>query len=175
MPQPVLALGCAVVTAAGSVWYLPALGDLRAGADRPLSRRTAALACLAAWGTLGAVAPVLLVATVWWMPAAVAAVGGAAAAALRIRAAVRHADEQREAARQWAQLPHAPLTADAHRSRGAVAALAVAGPVAGAAAAVVLGVIVTVPALVMGLFLVIAVRHTRMVRRTTAGRGHHRP
>ncbi|MER6619415.1 hypothetical protein [Streptomyces sp. NPDC000931] len=174
MPQPVLALGCAVVTAAGSVWYLPALTDLRAGADRPLSRRTAALACLAAWGTLGALAPVLLVATAWWTPAAVAVVGGAAATALRVRAAVRRADEQREAARQWARLPHAPLPADAHRPRGAVAALLVAGPVAGAAAVSVPGVIVTVPALVVGLFLVIAVRHTRMVRRATASRGHHR-
>ncbi|MFI1417199.1 hypothetical protein ACH4VX_04265 [Streptomyces sp. NPDC020731] len=162
------------MTAAGSVWYLPALADLRAGADRPLSRRTAAIACLTGWGTLGTVALVLLVATAWWMPAAVAAVGGPAAAALRIGAAVRHAGEQREAARQWAQLSHAPLSADAHRPRGAVAALAVAGPAAGAAAAVAPAVIVTVPALVVGLFLVIAVRHTRMVRRATASHGHHR-
>lgn len=176
MSQPVLALGCAVVTAAGSVWYLPALTDLRAGAaDRPLSRRTAALACLTGWGTLGAIASVLLVTTAWWVPAGVAVVGGTAAAALWTDAAVRRAGEQREAARQWARLPHAPLPADAHRHRGAVAALAVAGPVAGAAAVAVPGVFLTVPALVVGLFLVIAVRHTRTVRRTTADRGHPRP
>ncbi|MGC0374942.1 hypothetical protein [Streptomyces sp. SAI-229] len=175
MPQPVLALGCAVVTAAGSVWYLPALTDLRAGADRPLSRRTAALACLTAWGTLGAIAPVLLVATAWWVPVGMAVAGGTAAAALWTDAAVRHAAEQREAARQWAQLPHTPLPAGTRRSRGAVAALTVAGPVTGAAATVVLGVLITVPALVVGLFLMIAVRHARMVRRTTAGRGHPRP
>ncbi|GAA4953861.1 hypothetical protein GCM10023238_20500 [Streptomyces heliomycini] len=98
MPQPVLALGCAAVTAAGCVWYLPALADLRAGADRPLSRRTAAIACLTGWGSLGTVALVLLVATTWWAPVGVAAAGGTAAAALRAGAAVRRAGEQREAA-----------------------------------------------------------------------------
>lgn len=174
MPQPVLALGCAAVTAAGSVWYLPALTDLRAGPDRPLSRRTSAIACLTAWGTLAAVATVLLVATAWWMPAAVVTVGGTAAAALWTDAAVRRAGERREAARQWAQLRHTPLSA-AHRARGTVAALTVAGPVAAAAAAVVLGVIVTVPALIVALFLVIAVRHIRMVRRTATGRAHREP
>ncbi|MFF5154806.1 hypothetical protein ACFY3N_00795 [Streptomyces sp. NPDC000348] len=177
MPQPVLSLGCAAVTAAGCVWYLPALADLRAGADRPLSRRTAAIACLTGWGTLGAVALVLLVATEWWIPVAV---GGPAAAALRVRAAVRRAGEQREAARQWAQLPHVPPSADAHHSRGAVAAVTLAGPVVGAAAVaalasapvpgaavVVPAAIVMVPAVAVGLVLAIAVRHTR------PGRGRH--
>ncbi|MFI2909028.1 hypothetical protein ACG2OD_12340 [Streptomyces sp. PDY-4] len=173
MPQPVLALGCAVVTAAGSVWYLPAVTDLRAGPDRPLSRRTAALACLTGWGTLGAVALVLFVATAWWVPATVVAVGGTAAGALWAGAALRHAGERRETARQWAQLPHGPLPAGAPRPRAAVAALAVAGPVAGAAATAVPAVIVTVPALVVGVFLVIAVRHTRTVRRAAPARGHH--
>ncbi|MFF1274721.1 hypothetical protein ACFVZC_15085 [Streptomyces marokkonensis] len=126
MPQPVLALGCAAVTGAGCVWYLPALADLRAGAaDRPLSRRTAAIACLTGWATLGAVALVLTVATAWWMPGAVAAAGGTAAAVLRIRAAVRRAGEQREAARQWAQLPHAPLPAGARHPRGVALTAAV--------------------------------------------------
>ena len=173
MPQPVLALGCAAVTAAGSVWYLPALTDLRAGPDRPLSRRTAAIACLTAWGTLAAVATVLLVATAWWMPAAVVTVGGTAAAALWTDAAVRRAGERREAARQWAQLRPGPPPA--RHARGTVARLAVAGPVAAAAAAVVLGVIVTVPALIVVLFLVVAVRHIRMVRRATTGRVRHKP
>ncbi|MEW1871040.1 hypothetical protein AB0420_23495 [Streptomyces caelestis] len=138
MPQPVLALGCAAVTAAGCVWYLPALADLRAGADRPLSRRTAAIACLTGWGSLGTVALVLLVATTWWAPVGVAAAGGTAAAALRAGAAVRRAGEQREAARQWAQLPHAPLSADARRPRGVAVTVAV------------------VPVMVVSLFLAVA-------------------
>ncbi len=129
MPQPVLALGCTAVTAAGSVWYLPALADLRAGADRPPSRRTAALACLVGWGTLAAVAVALLVATAWWTPAVVAAVGGPAATALRVRAAVTRAAEQREAARQWADLPHVPLPATARLRPRAVAVTAAVAPV----------------------------------------------
>ncbi|GAA3499418.1 hypothetical protein GCM10019016_065220 [Streptomyces prasinosporus] len=190
MPQPVLALGCAVVTAAGCVWYLPAFADLRAGADRPLSRRTAAIACLTGWGTLGTVALVLLVTAQWWVPGAVAAVGGPAAVGLRIRAAVRRAAEQREAARQWARLPRGPLPADAHRPRGAVAALVVAGPAAGAAAllaalgagdgrygtattVVVPTAVVAVPVAAVGLFLALAVRHARTARRTATGRGRH--
>ncbi|MEZ3177774.1 hypothetical protein KYY02_03310 [Streptomyces pimonensis] len=140
MPQPVLALGCAAVTAAGCVWYLPALADLRAGADRPLSCRTAAIACLTGWGSLGTVALVLLVATEWWVPAGVAAVGGTAAATLRAGAAVRRAGERREAAGQWAQFPYVPLSAGAHRPRGVAVTVAV------------------VPVMVVGLFLALAGR-----------------
>ncbi|MEU3104497.1 hypothetical protein [Streptomyces griseoflavus] len=128
MPQPVLALGCTAVTVAGSVWYLPALADLRAGPDRPRSRRTAALACLTGWGTAAAVALALLVAPARWTPAAVAAVGGAAAMALCVRAAVRRAAERRETARQWAGLPHVPPPAARRRPR-AVAATAALAPV----------------------------------------------
>ncbi|MEU7470285.1 hypothetical protein AB0A94_17430 [Streptomyces sp. NPDC044984] len=170
MPQPVLALGCAAATAAGCVWYLPALADLRAGADRPLSRRTAAIACLTGWGTLATVAPVLLLAAAWWVPAVVAAAGGTAAAVLWTGTAVRRAGERREAARQWARLPYEPPPTARH-PRGTVAALVVAGPVAAVTAVVAPVVVVTVPALVVGLLLMIAVRHTRMVRRTAASRG----
>lgn len=132
MPQPVLALGCAAVTAAGSVWYLPALADLRAGAaDRPLSRRTAAIACVTGWGTLGVVALLLIVATAWWAPCAVAVVGGTAAAALRVDAAVRRAGERREAARQWAELPYGPLPAGTRRPRGVAVTAAVVPVMAG--------------------------------------------
>lgn len=129
MPQPVLALGCTAVTAAGSVWFLPALADLRAGADRPLSRRTAALACLTGWGTLAAVAVALFAAPVWWMPAAVAAAGGSAAAALRLHAVLLHAAEQREAARQWAWLSHGPPQAGGQRRPRAVAVVVAVAPV----------------------------------------------
>ncbi|MGN5381968.1 hypothetical protein ACQ4WX_47310 [Streptomyces lasalocidi] len=45
MPQAVLALGATTVTASGCVWYLPARADLRAGADRPVSRRTPRACC----------------------------------------------------------------------------------------------------------------------------------
>lgn len=103
MAQPVLALGCALVTGAGCVWYLPALADLRAGAaDRPPSRRTAALACLTGWATVAAVGPTLLLTASWWAPCAVTAAGGTATAVLRVRAAVRRAGERRETARLWA-------------------------------------------------------------------------
>ncbi|MEU3095516.1 hypothetical protein ABZ690_12025 [Streptomyces sp. NPDC006967] len=140
MTQPVLALGCTAVTAAGSVWYLPALADLRAGADRPPSRRTAALACLTGWSTLAAVGLALLVATAWWVPAAVAALGGPAAGVLRIGAAVRRAGERREAARQWAQLPGLPLPAGSRGTRSVAVTAAV------------------VPLMVTGLLLVLAGR-----------------
>lgn len=131
MAQPVLALGCALVTGAGCVWYLPALADLRAGAaDRPPSRRTAALACLTGWATVAAVGPTLLLTAPWWTPCAVTAAGGTATALLRIRAAVRRAGERRETARLWEGLtPDGPLPSRAVR-RGAVAALAVTLPVA---------------------------------------------
>ncbi|MEU6333481.1 hypothetical protein ABZ839_03240 [Streptomyces cellulosae] len=130
MAQPVLALGCALVTGAGCVWYLPALADLRAGAaDRPSSRRTAALACLTGWATVAAVGPTLLLTASWWAPCAVTAAGGTAAAVLRVRAAVRRAGERRETARLWAGLtPDGPLLSRAVR-RGAVAAQALALPV----------------------------------------------
>ncbi|MFF5341008.1 hypothetical protein ACH46L_19780 [Streptomyces althioticus] len=135
MAEPVLALGCALVTAAGCVWYLPALADLRAGAaDRPPSRRTAALACLTGWATVAAVGPALLLAASWWAPCAVAAAGGTAAAALRVRAAVGRSGERRETARLWAGLtPGGPPPSGAV-PRGAVAALALAVPVAVSAA-----------------------------------------
>ncbi|MFF9334233.1 hypothetical protein [Streptomyces albogriseolus] len=138
MAQPVLALGCALVTGAGCVWYLPALADLRAGAaDRPPSRRTAAFACLTGWATVAAVGLTLLVTASWWAPCAVTAAGGTAVAVLRVRAALRRAGERRETARLWAGLaPGGPLPPGSVR-RGTVAALAVALPVAVAAAVLV--------------------------------------
>ncbi|MEV7018751.1 hypothetical protein [Streptomyces sp. NPDC093991] len=172
MAQPVLALGCALVTGAGCVWYLPALADLRAGpADRPPSRRTAAFACLTGWGTVAALGPALLVAPVRWVPCAVAAVGGTAAAALRVRAAVRRTGERRETARLWAGLvPGGPLPPGSV-PRGAVAALAVGLPVAVTAAVLVPVASVALAALVVGTGLVTAVRHGRAAHRATAHRG----
>ncbi|MFE9770967.1 hypothetical protein ACFYOV_04635 [Streptomyces sp. NPDC005931] len=176
MVQPVLAMGCAVLTASGSVWYLPALADLRAGADRPPSRRAAAIACLSGWGTLGVVGLLLLVAPAWWVPGTAAVVGALSTVGLRIHAVARRAVERREVARQWAQLGHDPLPAGGHRSRGAVAALVVCGPLAAAAVAALLPaagpgdgpdrpVTAVVPLVVVALFLMIAVRHTARLRR----------
>ncbi|MFE1800697.1 hypothetical protein ACFW9L_31675 [Streptomyces sp. NPDC059517] len=127
--HPVLALGGALLTAAGHVWYVPALAELRAGTDRPLSRRTAAAACLSGWGATGAVAAVLLMSGTWRIPCAVAVAGTAVTAGLRLRAAVQHRREAREADRHWAQLArygHRP-PADPDRSRRTLAVLVASG------------------------------------------------
>ncbi|MFI8305470.1 hypothetical protein ACIF80_18900 [Streptomyces sp. NPDC085927] len=129
MSQPVLALGTAVVTAAGSVWYLPALADLRTGADRPASRRTGAVACLSGWSTAAAVAVLLLLTDSWWPPCAAALAGVTATAGLWARAAVHRRRGAREAARLWAQLG---WSGPPERSRTAFVAAVLAGGLAAA-------------------------------------------
>ncbi|CAM5453096.1 MULTISPECIES: hypothetical protein [Streptomyces] len=104
MSPDVLALGAAVLTAAGSVWYLPALLDLRAGPDRPLSLRIAAVSCLILWSTPAALAVLLLLAVPWPALATTAATGIAASATVRIAAACRRFREQREEDERWAAL-----------------------------------------------------------------------
>ncbi|MEV0181956.1 hypothetical protein AB0I54_22080 [Streptomyces sp. NPDC050625] len=177
MPQAVLAMGVAVTTASGCVWYVPALADLRAGADRPVSRRSAAAACLIGWGTAGCVAVLFLVAEGWWIPSAVAALGIAVTAALRIRAAVQRRRERHEVARQWTQLRHDQPPPDPGRARKAVAVLigcgltaasvpvclwALANPGAGTG----WWAMAAVPSTI-GLSLVVAVTYMHMVRRPT--------
>jgi hypothetical protein len=172
-------MGAALVTAAGCVWYLPALADLRAGADRPLSRRTAAAACLTGWSTAAVVAAVLFAGVVWQAACVVAVAGATVAAALRIRAAAQHRQEVREIARHWAAL--APGQPGHGRSRHAFAALLACGLAAGVATAALLVaagpedgadwlMIVTAPAAVVGLTLALAATRTRTARRTMAGR-----
>ncbi|MEU6072047.1 MULTISPECIES: hypothetical protein [Streptomyces] len=170
-------MGFAVTTASGCVWYVPALADLRAGADRPLSRRSAAAACLIGWGTAGCVALLLLVAEGWWIPSAVAAVGIAVTAGLRVRAAVQRRRERHEVARQWTELRHDQPPPDPGRGRRAVAVLIGCGP---AAASVPVGLwaiaspgagmgwwaIAAVPSTI-GLSLVIAVTYMHVIRRPT--------
>ncbi|WNZ08153.1 hypothetical protein [Streptomyces sp. 11x1] len=180
MSHTVPAMGAALVTAAGCVWYLPALADLRAGADRPVSRRTAAVACLTGWSTAAVVAAVLFAGVVWQAACVVAVAGATVAAALRIRAAAQHRQEVREIARHWAAL--APGPPGHGRSRQAFAALLACGLAAAVATAAFLVaagpedgadwlMIVTAPAAVVGLTLAIAATRTRMVvRRTMAGR-----
>ncbi|MEU3946490.1 hypothetical protein [Streptomyces sp. NPDC029526] len=178
MAHSVLALGCAVVTASGCVWYLPALVDLRAGPDRPPSRRTAALATLTGWATLGGAALLLLTATAWWPAATVTATGVVATGALRLCAAVRRAGEAREAAGQWARLGQGPLPPARRRTSRAVVAALVATALLTAGTVVAVGLSATlptgpdggtwwpvtataVPALIVTLLLTSAVRHVR--------------
>ncbi|MGW4560852.1 hypothetical protein ACWEN3_00135 [Streptomyces sp. NPDC004561] len=129
MAQAVLALGPATVTAAGCVWYLPALSTLRAGADRPASHRRAAAACLSGWSTAAVVAVLLLVSEGWWMPSSAAVVGAAVTVSLQARAVVQRRRQARETARHWAELradhrsPH-----DARARTILVALLLAAGP-----------------------------------------------
>ncbi|BAU87418.1 secreted protein [Streptomyces laurentii] len=104
MTGGVLALGIGAVTASGCVWYVPALVDLRAGADRPVSRRLAAAGCVTGW-TTSAVTTLLLVLGVPVPPVlAVVAAGAVAVVVLRIRAIVRRRAEEREDAACWAAL-----------------------------------------------------------------------
>ncbi|WP_326580010.1 hypothetical protein OG250_19740 [Streptomyces sp. NBC_00487] len=184
MSQPVLALGAALLTVSGGVWYVPALADLRAGTDRPLSRRTAATACLSGWSTAGIIAALLMVSEAWWIPCAAAVAGTAVTVGFRIRAAAQHRREAREAARHWAQLgrcrPPAP-----DRSRSAVALLVGSGLATAVATATLLPTIgpgngpdwltAAAPAALVGLSLAIAVTYTRMARRRTAPADPARP
>ncbi|MEW2492915.1 hypothetical protein AB0942_05065 [Streptomyces nodosus] len=182
MAHAVLALGVSVVTASGSVWYLPAVADLRAGADRPLSRRSSATACLTGWATAAVVAVLLLVADSWW-PAVVLAVTGAfLTAAFRTRARAQRGNEQREAARHWASLTEdTPGTAGAGgRFPYAVAVILGAGLAVALATATLLlaagsedgphrWTVAVVPAAVVAGFLTLAFTRTSTARRRAAG------
>ncbi|WP_159054678.1 hypothetical protein [Streptomyces dysideae] len=183
MSHAVPALGAALLTASGSVWYLPALADLRAGADRPHSRRTAAAACLTGWSTIGALAVALFMAGGWRVPAAVAVTGAGVSAVLLVRAAVQRGLEARESARHWAVLRQAapPTVAErGSRVRGVFATLVGCGLLAGTAAAALLAATgpaerrtwvtaTAASAVLVALFLTVAVTWTtaaRAVRRT---------
>ncbi|WP_149183560.1 hypothetical protein [Streptomyces sp. TRM49041] len=104
----VAALGVAVVSASGYVWYVPALVDLRAGQDRPESRRMAAAACVTGWGAAAAVAVLLLAGAPWRVALSAAALGGGVSAALRIRSALCRRREAAEEVLRWAALLRAP-------------------------------------------------------------------
>lgn len=187
MAQGVLALGAALVTAAGCVWYLPALAELRAGADRPDSRRTAAAACLTGWTTLAATAVLFLFGVAWQASCVTAVAGAVLTLALRIRAAAQHRHELREIARHWAALgPGLPQHGRSQDlSRYVFAALLACGLVAAVvitAVAVAAGpngggnwVLAAAPPAVVGLGLAVASSHTRKARRrVTADRARPR-
>ncbi|MGW0144921.1 hypothetical protein ACWDVU_04845 [Streptomyces sp. NPDC003333] len=177
MPHAVLALGTATVTAAGWVWYVPAFADLRAGADRPRSRRTAAASCVSGWSTAAITAVLLLLTEAWWIPCGAAVAGLLVTAVLRTVAMVTRRREVREAACQWRELGGSgrPLP-PADRSRYVVAVLVGTGLAAAAVTAAVRLAVglddtsdrlaaVTAPAAVFTLFLTLAVAHTRTTRR----------
>ncbi|WP_052391180.1 hypothetical protein [Streptomyces sp. NRRL B-24484] len=109
MSHIVPAIGAAALAAAGNVWWLPALADLRAGDDRPRSARPTALGCLAWW--LGTA----LTAALWFTPApgrlglALLAPAALAGGALWFAGCVRRGAELREAARTWAALAPAAV------------------------------------------------------------------
>jgi hypothetical protein len=127
MSHPVLVLGTAILTAAGSAWYLPALVDLRAGDDRPHATRLAAVACLVWWCGLGTACVLLLTPVPGRLAAAVTLAGAGSAALLRWTAALARRSEQREQARQWAALPDLLRSATSrHRLRPAAAGWLVA-------------------------------------------------
>ncbi|MBN0044625.1 hypothetical protein JS756_10995 [Streptomyces actuosus] len=175
MAQPALALGTALLTLSGSVWYLPALAEVRAGADRPDSRRSAAAACLSGWATVACLAAVLLLTETWRLPAALAAAGTALTAALRIRAALRARREAREAARHWAELRRHPPRRGTHDARTRFAVLLGAGLAAAAATAILLAAgapgtwpgwtVAVVPALLTAAALALASGRARTARR----------
>ncbi|MFD3353629.1 hypothetical protein [Streptomyces fradiae] len=121
MAAGVLALGLGAVTASGCVWYLPALADLRAGADRPVSRRLSAAACVTGWATAAATALLLLLGVPARPLLAVAAAGAGAAIGLRLRVAVRRRREEREDAACWSALHAAPPRAGHRPARYAFA------------------------------------------------------
>ncbi|MFD8724428.1 hypothetical protein ACFV2H_42350 [Streptomyces sp. NPDC059629] len=183
MPQAVLALGTAAVTASGWVWYVPALADLRAGADRPRSRRNAAAACVIGWSTAGIDAVLLLLAEAWWISCAAAVAGVLVTVGLRIRAVVQRRGEAREAARQWRELAGPSLLPPVvDRTRYVVAVLVGTGLTAAAVTAVARSAAgfedtadrlaaVTAPAAVLGLFLTLAVAYTRLARRRAGTEG----
>ncbi|MEW1635989.1 hypothetical protein AB0469_18155 [Streptomyces sp. NPDC093801] len=137
-------LGLAVVTAAGCVWYVPSLAELRAGADRPASRRVAAAGCLVGWSTVALLVPLLL--APGWALLGAAVTGAAATAVLRLLAVAARRREEREAAADWAALRLPDLLPGAGGDRagspGRVAAwlgLALAAGVALVPAAAALG------------------------------------
>ncbi|MFJ9863812.1 hypothetical protein [Streptomyces sp. NPDC101165] len=187
MAQAVLALGAATVAAAGCVWYLPALADLRAGADRPVSRRRAAAACLGGWTTVGVVAVLLLVSEAWWVPSGAAVAGVAVTLGLRVRASLQRRRESRETARQWAELRKDQQPPDTEPVRTAVVALLVGCGLALAVIAATVMVVVqpghcmagwavaAVPAMIVALFLGVAAVSGRAFRRHRADGSGRRP
>ncbi|AEN12910.1 MULTISPECIES: hypothetical protein [unclassified Streptomyces] len=117
MSHGVMALGVTAVCLAGNVWYLPAYVDLRAGQDRPRSRRAAAAGVLTGWGSAALAALLLLTPVPLTAVAVVAATGAAAVGSLGVVGRLRRVRERRETAAFTAAL--APGRGPSpHRVRG---------------------------------------------------------
>lgn len=118
MSHAVLALAAAVSCVGGCVWSLPAVADIRARDDRPLSRRIAAAGCLTGWGTVALLAALLLTPVSWSVIGVVAATGAATATALAARSRVHRARELRETEKHWAACGYGtPLRSTSSRCR----------------------------------------------------------
>ncbi|MFH8729828.1 hypothetical protein [Streptomyces termitum] len=166
MSAAVLALGTGAVTVSGCVWYVPAVADLRAGADRPVSRRLAAAGCVAGWSAAAAVTALLLLGAPAGLVLGPAAAGASASVLLRVRAALRLRRERAEDARCWSALAAVPPPARPAPQRvfvrraaagllsaaGAALALLTWGPSAGAGGLFALAV----PTLLAGAALAVA-------------------
>ncbi|MEV0495536.1 hypothetical protein [Streptomyces atratus] len=104
MSHGVLAVGVVVLLASGNVWYLPAYIDLRAGQDRPRSRRPAAAAVLTGWGSATLTMLLLLMPVDPSTVALVAVTCTAAVGFLTVQAWLRRGQEQREEEARWSAL-----------------------------------------------------------------------
>ncbi|WP_208106450.1 hypothetical protein [Streptomyces sp. GC420] len=173
MSHAVPALAAGVLSASGCVWYLPAVADVRAGADRPVSRRLAAASCLTGWSTTALLAVLLLLPAPWAVPLTAAAAGAAATLVLRVLAAVRRGRERREDAHCWAALRVPPPGRPAVPVRTVLVTLLaalVAAPVT-ATATLLTGATpvasAVLAAAVVLLALVASVLHAHAVRRRT--------
>ncbi|WP_411095414.1 hypothetical protein [Streptomyces sp. 021-3] len=173
MSHGVLALGGAALCLSGSVWYVPAWADLRAGPDRPAARRLAATAVLLLWAGASAATALAWAGPRAALACAVAAGLGAGGTALAARA--RAVRERREAAAGWELLgAPAPDRAPARARRavlgwllaglGAALAVGVAARGAGVWPAVSAAGAVALAALVAG-----GVRARLPGRRTASG------
>ncbi|MFF3129060.1 hypothetical protein ACFVRD_44135 [Streptomyces sp. NPDC057908] len=104
MSHGVLALGVAALCVSGNVWYLPACIDLRAGQDRPRSRRLAAAAVLAGWASAALTMLLLLMPVTLSAVALVAVAGTTTTVSLAVRARLCRGREQCEEEARWAAL-----------------------------------------------------------------------
>ncbi len=176
MSHTILGLGMAALTAAGAVWYLPALVDLRAGADRPVSTRIAASATVAGWATAGALAVALFATGAWPVLAALAGAGAAAVVALSGWALLSRRAEEREEIARWAALRSDGRAPDRGRAQRSFATWTLSGVAAGwvVASALLLAAdggggagtvtAVSAAATVCGVFLLIALLRSHALR-----------
>ncbi|MCC3777288.1 hypothetical protein [Streptomyces sp. UNOB3_S3] len=126
MSNLVLALAAAALTVAGTVWYLPAVAELRAGADRPFFRRVSAAGCLTGWSTCAGTVPLFLTGVPGPATGGAVAAGGAAAGCLYAVGGALRRRELRTAALDWTELAGpAPVAVPGPGVRGRAARLAV--------------------------------------------------